>query len=77
MYYIGISKRKETVMHDIWNPWHGCKKCSEGTDNDIIDIVLDIEFALFHTFSLLFLPRKPLGLTSSITIRIANSIASV
>ncbi len=17
-------------MHDIWNPWHGCKKCSEG-----------------------------------------------
>lgn len=20
-------------MHDIWNPWHGCKKCSEGCDN--------------------------------------------
>ena len=17
-------------MHDIWNPWHGCRKCSEG-----------------------------------------------
>lgn len=17
-------------MHDIWNPWHGCVKCSEG-----------------------------------------------
>lgn len=17
-------------MHDIWNPWHGCAKCSEG-----------------------------------------------
>ncbi|MCH5185315.1 MAG: DUF5131 family protein [Oscillospiraceae bacterium] len=20
-------------MHDIWNPWHGCKKVSEGCDN--------------------------------------------
>lgn len=20
-------------MHDIWNPWHGCKKCSEGCAN--------------------------------------------
>ena len=20
-------------MHDIWNPWHGCHKCSEGCEN--------------------------------------------
>ena len=20
-------------MHDIWNPWHGCVKCSEGCQN--------------------------------------------
>ncbi len=20
-------------LHDIWNPWHGCKKCSEGCQN--------------------------------------------
>lgn len=20
-------------MHDIWNPWHGCRKCSPGCDN--------------------------------------------
>lgn len=20
-------------MHDIWNPWHGCVKCSEGCHN--------------------------------------------
>lgn len=20
-------------MHDIWNPWHGCRKCSEGCRN--------------------------------------------
>lgn len=20
-------------MHDVWNPWHGCKKISEGCDN--------------------------------------------
>lgn len=20
-------------MHDIWNPWHGCRKCSEGCAN--------------------------------------------
>ena len=20
-------------MHDIWNPWHGCKRCSEGCAN--------------------------------------------
>ncbi len=22
-----------TLLHDIWNPWHGCKKCSEGCQN--------------------------------------------
>ena len=21
------------TLHDIWNPWHGCKKCSEGCQN--------------------------------------------
>ena len=21
---------KELIVHDIWNPWHGCRKCSEG-----------------------------------------------
>ena len=21
------------AMHDIWNPWHGCIKCSEGCEN--------------------------------------------
>lgn len=20
-------------MHDIWNPWHGCIKCSEGCEH--------------------------------------------
>lgn len=20
-------------MHDIWNPWHGCRRCSEGCEN--------------------------------------------
>ncbi len=20
-------------MHDIWNPWHGCRKCSEGCEH--------------------------------------------
>lgn len=20
-------------MHDIWNPWHGCVKCSEGCEH--------------------------------------------
>jgi len=20
-------------MHDIWNPWHGCVRCSEGCEN--------------------------------------------
>ena len=20
-------------MHDIWNPWHGCRRCSEGCQN--------------------------------------------
>ena len=20
-------------MHNIWNPWHGCKKISEGCEN--------------------------------------------
>lgn len=23
----------EGIMHDIWNPWHGCVKCSEGCRN--------------------------------------------
>jgi protein gp37 len=25
--------RKEKSMHDIWNPWHGCKKISEGCEH--------------------------------------------
>ena len=24
-------------MHDIWNPWHGCVKASEGCENSYID----------------------------------------
>ena len=24
---------KELIVHDIWNPWHGCRKCSEGCEN--------------------------------------------
>lgn len=24
-------------MHDIWNPWHGCVKCSEGCQNSYMD----------------------------------------
>ena len=27
------SKERRTSLHDIWNPWHGCKKCSEGCRN--------------------------------------------
>ncbi len=27
----GIARRYN--MHDIWNPWHGCVKCSEGCEN--------------------------------------------
>ena len=22
--------KEDCAMHDIWNPWHGCVKCSEG-----------------------------------------------
>lgn len=22
-----------SFLHDIWNPWHGCVKCSEGCQN--------------------------------------------
>lgn len=22
-----------SIMHDIWNPWQGCVKCSEGCQN--------------------------------------------
>jgi protein gp37 len=25
--------REGGAMHDIWNPWHGCRKCSEGCAN--------------------------------------------
>lgn len=25
--------REESQTHDIWNPWHGCRKCSEGCEN--------------------------------------------
>ena len=31
---IGPARRPSTgSRHDIWNPWHGCKKCSEGCLN--------------------------------------------
>ena len=26
-------KARAASVHDIWNPWHGCKKCSEGCQN--------------------------------------------
>ena len=26
-------KERRSSVHDIWNPWHGCKKCSEGCLN--------------------------------------------
>lgn len=30
----GLAKqKKERVMNDIWNPWHGCVKCSEGCEH--------------------------------------------
>ena len=25
--------KENGTMHDIWNPWHGCRKCSEGCEN--------------------------------------------
>ena len=25
-------------MHDIWNPWHGCIKCSEGCENVFFNV---------------------------------------
>jgi len=26
-------KEGDSFLHDIWNPWHGCVKCSEGCQN--------------------------------------------
>ena len=26
-------KWEVVILHDIWNPWHGCVKCSEGCQN--------------------------------------------
>ena len=26
-------KERRSSLHDIWNPWHGCKKCREGCQN--------------------------------------------
>ncbi len=26
-------ENRSEIMHDIWNPWHGCRKCSEGCEN--------------------------------------------
>ncbi len=28
--YSGLAASEASNMHDIWNPWHGCVKCSEG-----------------------------------------------
>jgi len=51
----------------------------EDTDGDIVDIMSGLELfeKRFHTFSLRFLPRKPVGLTNRIMIRMENSMASV
>ena len=32
----GFDKKRlfySDIMHDLWNPWHGCVKCSEGCQN--------------------------------------------
>ena len=46
-------------------------------NNDVIDVVIKFKLPQSHTFSLLFLPRNPVGLTKRIMIKIENSIASV
>ncbi len=28
-------------MHDIWNPWHGCRKCSEGWENIFLNVTAE------------------------------------
>lgn len=28
-------------MHDIWNPWHGCRKASEGWDNVMLNVTCE------------------------------------
>ena len=32
-YYNNRYRKKVSFLHDIWNPWHGCVKCSEGCQN--------------------------------------------
>ena len=49
----------------------------EDTDDDVVDIVVEIEFLEHYTFSLRFLPRKPVGRTSRMMMRMENSMASV
>ena len=47
-----------------------CPNCGE-------DVMIDFDLSDPHTFSLLFLPRKPVGLTSRMMISRENSMASV
>ena len=56
-----------------------CKNNGYRRNNDIVEVMVPFNgFKFFHyTFSLLFLPRIPVGLTRSIMIRIINSMASV
>ena len=44
-----------SFLHDIWNPWHGCVKCSEGCQNCymyFLDRMRDQNGAEIYTLSL-------------------------
>ena len=48
-------------MHNIWNPWHGCKKISEGCENCYmyyLDRMRDKDCSYIYQTGSFFYPLK-------------------
>ena len=57
----------EKPMHDIWNPWHGCVKCSEGCQHCymyFLDRVWELTGLIYTAQSQGFITRFKNGVTA-------------
>ena len=72
-----FQQEQQRAVHPAAGEGNQTEDQGQQTDHRVIDVMIDFDFSDPHTFSLLFLPRKPVGLTSRMMISTENSMASV
>ena len=70
-------KEKQGVVKTAAHQGNDTHDQGDEANDHIVDVMIDFDLTDSHTFSLRFLPRKPVGRTSRMMIRMENSMASV